>query len=283
MSLLFYRADHSFEGDQRVGQLSFPAGATILVKSDRNFQQHGWTYGQFANFRGWFPSSYVTFIPSDYTSDTTGIQNSLQALCNENYGFDGPPMGNAPEQTINYSDKAGFGSAIMAAPWIESTVVPQSEDSDFSCQTLSLDSTKSVHINRNDPKPHSLFARLRTVGHRLTDVTHQKREDDTRNNFEGENVQSAMMASKHEQQYRQPPAEHNTFDKNAVAVTFPVEETKKHGIFTSKTITKQRTETKTKDAETLITVTKTKTKKGLFRTRIYETKTITSRPISMTE
>jgi hypothetical protein len=179
MSLLFFRADHSFEGVQSAGQLSFPAGATILVKSDPSYHQCGWTYGQFDNKCGWFPSSYATPIPDkvpDQNSETMTCQKSLHARTSENYGFDGPPMGSAPGQTIRFSDKAGFGSSIIAAPWIESTVVPHADATEFSCQNVSPDATKSVATN-NDLKPHSLVARLRTVGHRLTDGTRQNGED----------------------------------------------------------------------------------------------------------
>lgn len=278
---MLFRAEHSFQGDHLSGQLSFPAGATIFVQSDPNHHRDGWTYGRFDNMCGWFPSSFVTPLAvnePDQKCLSVTLQSSKKTnLHDENFGFEGPPMGSAPGQTISYTNKAGFGGAIMPAPWTEPTVVPPFEETEFSYQEPSPSSNQSSQ----GTKAHLLFAKVKAVGHRLVDVSHQKKASDSKDQSKEESAPTPVHDMDREKQFRQPPAEH-VYD-NAVAISFPAEENKRHRLFGSKTITTQRTETKTIDEETLVTVTQTKTKKGLFRTRIYETKTISRRPKSMAE
>jgi hypothetical protein len=52
-------ARYPFQGDPRLSQLIFPAGAPLRVDTKKSAGQGGWMFGSYLGRSGWFPESYV--------------------------------------------------------------------------------------------------------------------------------------------------------------------------------------------------------------------------------
>ena len=119
-----FRALYPFQGDSFQGQLSFPAGAVLIVPDDspaaaKEHNNGGWILGSLESNpgkQGWFPLSYVQFM-----ADQSGVVMQPPAIGILDWTTRNKVE--APATGISVDNEDGFGGAPMGGEWKGSSTV----------------------------------------------------------------------------------------------------------------------------------------------------------------